>query len=37
MTAAEQLTAIEAKTHQLVEEQYHVYNRPCFQPCARTD
>ena len=27
LTAAEQLTAIEAKTHQLVEEQYHVYNR----------
>ena len=27
LTTAEQLTAIEAKTHQLVEEQYHVYNR----------
>ena len=27
LTAAEQLTAIEAKTHQLVEEQYHVYSR----------
>ena len=27
LTAADQLTAIEAKTHQLVEEQYHVYSR----------
>lgn len=27
LTAAEQLTAIEAKTHQLVEEQYRVYSR----------